>query len=159
MYKNVHFTSDNVIKVQNDGVASLLSELTDYIKFWKRYVNDNICFIKVGSVHYILSVLNSFDGNIKFTYELEHKGKLLFLDALLYRTKKKIYTTVYRKATKNDVYLNWNAFAAISWERVTLKIFIEYAYLTCSTEELRNRELKHIEKVFYEKGRPYFEVI
>ena len=93
--KNVHFTFDNVIKVQNDGVAmcsssgpvlcdifmieletSLLPELTDYIQFWKRYVDDNICFIKVGSVNYILSVLNSFDVNIKFTYQLLHEGKL-----------------------------------------------------------------------------------
>ena len=93
--KNVHFTFDNVIKVHNDGVAmgsslgpvlcdifmieletSLLPELTDYIQFWKRYVDDNICFIKVGSVNYILSVLNSFDVNIKFTYQLVHEGKL-----------------------------------------------------------------------------------
>ena len=68
--KNVHFRFDNVIKVQNDGVAmgspfapvlsdifmieletSLLPELTDYIQFWKRYVDDTICFIKVGSVN------------------------------------------------------------------------------------------------------------
>ena len=123
--KNVHFTFDNVIKVQNDGVAmgsplgpvlsdifmieletSLLPELTDYIQFWKRYVDDTICFIIVGSVNYILSVLNSFDVNIKFTYQLEHEGKLPFLDVLLCRSGKKIYTTVYRKAINNDVYLN-----------------------------------------------------
>ena len=90
MYKNARFTFDNVIKVQNDGIAigstlgpvlsdifvieletSLSPELTDYIQFWKRYVDDTICFIIVGSVNYILSVLNSFDVNINFTYELE----------------------------------------------------------------------------------------
>ena len=144
--KNVHFTFDNVIKVQNDGVAmgsplgpvlsdvfmieletSLLPELTDYIQFWKRYVDDTICFIKVGSVNYILSVLNSFDKNIKFTYELEHEGKLPFLDVLLCRMGNKIYTTVYRKATNNDVYLHWNANAPNSWERGTLKTLIERA--------------------------------
>ena len=144
--KNVHFTFDNVIKVQNDGVAmglplgpvlsdiftieleiSLLPELTDYIQFWKRYIDDTICFIKVGSVNYILSLLNSFDTNIKFTYELEHAGKLPFLHVLLCRKGKKIYTTVYRKATNNDVYLNWNAFAPISWKRSTLKALIERA--------------------------------
>ena len=65
------------------------------------------------------------------------------------RTGKKIYTTVYRKATNNAVYLNWNAVAPISWKRGTLKILIERAYLICLTDELRNRELKHIEKVFY----------
>ena len=146
--KNVHFTFDNVIKVQNDGVAmgsplgpvlsdifmieletSLLPELTDYIQFWKRYVDDTICFIIVGSVNYILSVLNSFDVNIKFTYQLEHEGKLPFLDVLLCRSGKKIYTTVYRKAINNDVYLNWSVFAPISLKRGTLKTLIERAYL------------------------------
>ena len=101
--------------------TSLLPKLTDYIQFWKRYVNDTICFIKVGSVNYILSILNDFDVNIKFTYELEHEGKLPFLDVLLCRTGKKIYTTVCRKATNNDVYLNWNALAPNSWKRGTLK--------------------------------------
>ena len=90
--------------------------------------------------------------NIKFTYELEHEGKLPFLDVLLCRKGKKIYTTVYRKATNNDVYLNWNAFAPISWKRSTLKTLIERAYLICSTDELRNRELEYIEKVFYENN-------
>ena len=90
--------------------------------------------------------------NIKFTYELEHEGKLPFLDVLLCRTGKKIYTTVYRKATNNDVYLNWNAFAPMSWKRGTLKTLIERAYLICSTDELQNRELEHIEKVSYENN-------
>ena len=146
--KNVHFTFDNVIKVQNDGMAmgsplrpvlsdifmieletSLSPELIDYIQFWKRYVDDTICFIKVGSVNYILSVLNSFDMNIKFTYELEHDGKLPFIDVLLCRSGKKIYTTVYRKAINNDVYLNWSVFAPIGLKRGTLKTLIERAYL------------------------------
>ena len=56
---------DNVINVQNDGVAmssplgpvqtdisiiesemSFLPELTDQKKFWIRYIDDTICFIK-----------------------------------------------------------------------------------------------------------------
>ena len=57
---------------------------------------------------------------------------------------------VYRKVTNSDVYLNWNAFAPISWKSCTLKTLIERAYLICSPDELRYRELKHIEKVFYE---------
>ena len=135
-----------VIKVQNDGMAMgsplrpvlsdifvieletfLLPELIDYIQFWKRYVYDTICFIKVGSVNYILSVLNSFDVNIKFTYELEHKSKLPFIGVLLRRSGKKIYTTVYRKAINNDVHLNWSVFAPISLKRGTLKTLIERA--------------------------------
>ena len=67
----------------------------------------------------------------------------------MYRVGKKVYTTVYRKATNNNVILNWNVFTPISWKRGTLKTIIERAYLICLTDELRNRELKHIEKVLY----------
>ena len=74
--------------------TSFTPELTDYIEFWKRYIDDTICFIKFVSVNYILSVLNSFNVNIKFTYELGHEGKLPLLDVLSRRTRKKIYTTV-----------------------------------------------------------------
>ena len=70
--KKIHFTFDNVIKVQNDGVAmgsplgsvlsdifmieletSLLPGLTDYLQYWKGYIDDSICFKKVGSVNCI----------------------------------------------------------------------------------------------------------
>ena len=42
-------------------------------------------------------------------------------------------------------------FSTTSWKKGTLKTLIERAYLICSADELRNRELKHTEKVFYEK--------
>ena len=74
--------------------TSFIPELTDCIEFWKRYIDDTICFIKFRSVNYILSVLNSFNVNIKFTYELGHEGKLPLLDVLSRRTRKGIYTTV-----------------------------------------------------------------
>ena len=46
--------------------------------------------------------------------------------------------------------MNWNEFAPNSWKRGTFKILTERAYLTFTTDELGNRELKYIEKVFYE---------
>ena len=69
--------------VQTDGVAmdsplgpvlanifmielenSLLPNLIKYITFWKRYVDDAICFAKKETTEFIISVLNSFDKNI-----------------------------------------------------------------------------------------------
>ena len=85
---------------------TLVPTLTDYMKLWKRYVDDTICFVKMGSVKYIVSILNSFDANIQFTYEMEKKSRLPFLDVLLTRKVNSIVTTVYRKTTTNDLYLN-----------------------------------------------------
>ena len=76
---------------------SLLPELTSYISYWKRYVDDTICFIKIEYVDNILSVSNGFDNNIKFTVEEEKEGMLPFMDILICRNDKSIETTVYRK--------------------------------------------------------------
>ena len=58
---------------------SLVSELTSYINYWKRYVDDTICFIKIDYVEYISSVLNGFDNKIKFTVQEENDDVLPFL--------------------------------------------------------------------------------
>ena len=56
---------------------AILSELTEYIKYWKRCVDEVISFVKLGTINCIIIKLNSFDNNIKFTFE-EDKGRLPF---------------------------------------------------------------------------------
>ena len=155
--KNVHFTFESRTYVQADGVAmgsplgpvladvfiieleySLLRKLTKYITFWKRYADDTICFVKVGTIEFIISVLNSFDKNIHFTFEEQNKETIQFLDILISRKRNDITTAVYRKSTCNDIYLNWNAFAP--------------GYVICSTDKHLERELKYLEKLFHEKN-------
>ena len=62
------------------------------LSFWKRYVDKTICFVKTGTINYIRKILNNFDPNIKFTYELEKECKLPFLDVLLIRKGNNIIT-------------------------------------------------------------------
>ena len=96
--KKVPFSFNGKTYIQTDGVAmgstlgpvlsdifmielekSLLPELTSYMSYWKRYVDDTVCFIKIEYVEYILSVLNGFDNNIEFTVEEENDGVFPFL--------------------------------------------------------------------------------
>ena len=53
--------------------------------------------VKTGSVEYVLSVLNSFYKNIKFTYEEKQNNALQLLDVLFIRDSENLNTTVYRK--------------------------------------------------------------
>ena len=62
-----------------------LPQLTECIKYWKRYVGDAISFVKGGVINYIIAKLNSFDSNIQFTFEEEDKRTWHFLDALICR--------------------------------------------------------------------------
>ena len=109
--KSVHFSYNQDIYIQKDGVATgsplrhvlagifmvnlerrLALKINVYINFWRRHVDVAITFVKIGSAEYLLSVLNNFQPKIKFTYEkwksnfkVEWKSKLALLDILLHR--------------------------------------------------------------------------
>ena len=76
-------------------------------------------------------MLNNFDLNITFTYEVEKVCKLSFLDVLLIKKGNNVVTTVYRKATTNDIYLKWKSFVPTTWKRGTLKTLVDSACLIC----------------------------
>ena len=116
-------------------------------------MEDTICFIKIEYVDNILSVLNGFDNNIKFTVEEEKEGVLPFLDVLICRNDKSIETTVYRKSTNNDIYLNWDTFSTDNWKRGTLKALVERAYTVFSTKDFLDKELKYLQKVFHKNNK------
>ena len=42
-------------------------------------MDDTFVYVKRGSTEYVLSVLNSFNDDIKFTYEQENNNGLPFL--------------------------------------------------------------------------------
>ena len=161
--KNVHFCFGGDIYQENDGVAmgsplgpvlacifmvdldtKIIPTVTDSISHWRRYVDDTFVFVKKGCVEHVLAPLNSFHKNIQFTYELENQNKLPFLDILLIRTGTKIETTVYRKSTNNDIYLNWDSFVPVTWKRGTLKTLFNRAYIACSTDYHLKKELDHL---------------
>ena len=166
--KNVHFSYDDKLYSQKDGVAkgsplgpviagtfmvvlerNAIPKLSTDMAKWKRYVDDTITYIKPSSINYVLSVLNSFHKNIKFTFEEEKDNKISFLDVLILRKGSSIQTTVYRKVTHNDVYLQWGSFSPNIWKVETLKTLLLIALVVCSNEQLLNKEIEHLRNVFH----------
>ena len=93
--KKVHFSYDNKLYSQKDSVAmgspleqviagifmvdleeNVIPKLSTHMTKWKRYVDDTITYIKPSSINYVLSVMNSFHKNIKFTFEEEKDNKI-----------------------------------------------------------------------------------
>ena len=96
-----------------------------------------------------MKILNGFHGNIQFTYKVETDSKISFLDVLVIRdSSNNINTTVYRKSNNNDIYLNWVFFAPNKWKWGTLKTLTKRAYDICSNQELLQKKLSCIKKVF-----------
>lgn len=53
-----------------------LPELKECNKYWKRYVDDTISFVKIGTINYIIKKLNSFN-NIQLMFGEEDKETIL----------------------------------------------------------------------------------
>ena len=140
--KNIQFAYDNKLYSQKDGVTmgsplgpaiagifmvdlerNVIPKISIHMTKWKRHVDDTITYINPSSIDYVLSVLNSFHKNIKFSFEEEKDDKISFLDVLILRNGSTIETTVYHKFTHN-VYLQWDSFSPNSWKIETLKTLL-----------------------------------
>ena len=145
--RNVHFTLNNEIYIQNDGVAmgsprgpilagilmvELENTLVPKLKQYIKNVHDTFAYVKNSSTEYVLSVLETFHCTVKFTYEKEVSNTLPFLDVSFIRNSDHIHTTVYRTEKNDDLYLHWHAFAFIFWKCGTLRTLVNTAYIICS---------------------------
>ena len=97
-----HLTTKFIYKLITDIFmveleTTVVPKLEDHVKKWRRFLDDTIAYVKTGSVEYVLSVLNSFYKNIKFTYEEKQNNALQLLDVLFIRDGENLNTTVYRK--------------------------------------------------------------
>ena len=89
--------------------TTIIPKMTDKIQLWTRYVDDTFAFVKPSEVESIHRALNAYDPRIQFTYEMETERKLPFLDVLIERNGSNLETSVYRKKTNNNLYMNWNS--------------------------------------------------
>ena len=168
--KELHFTYDGKTYQQKDGVCmgsplgpvlanvfmvhleeTIAPKLQSSMPTWIRYVDDTFTLVKKGKLEEIITALNSFHPNIKFTNEFEKDGQIPFLDVLVKREENgRIQTGVYRKQTNNSIYINWNSYAPQQWKIGTLRGLVRRAYDICSTEVELKKELSHLRNVFTE---------
>ena len=149
-----HLTTKFIYKLITDIFmveleTTVFPKLEDHVKKWRRFLDDTIAYVKTGSVEYVLSVLNSFYKNIKFTYEEEQNNALQLLDVLFIRDSENLNTNVYGKERHSDLYRHWNSFSPIRWKRRTLKSLIRRAYMVCLSERLLEKEPKYLKNVFH----------
>lgn len=166
--KEMHFTFDGKIYRQSDGVCmgsplgpvlanvfmvdleeTIVPQLQTSMPTWRRYVDDTLTMVQKGKRNEIISSLNNFHPNIKFTHEIEKEGQIAFLDVLLTKEENgAIQTAVYRKPTNNSIYIHWESYAPKQWKVGTLFGIIRRAYEICSTKDALSKELAHVRRVF-----------
>ena len=168
--KELHFTFDGKVYRQTDGVCmgsplgpvlanvlmvhleeSLVPQMQDKMPTWKRYVDDTFSLVEKGKRDEVISALNSFHPNIKFTHEIEKDEQIAFLDVLLKKEQDgNLQTKVYRKPTSNNIYIHWESYAPKQWKIGTLSGIVRRAYEICSTDESLRQELEDVRRAFIE---------
>ncbi|XP_072051772.1 uncharacterized protein [Amphiura filiformis] len=112
----------------------------------KRYVDDTFCVIEREHLVSSLSHLNNLRKDvIKFTYEEEPNDQLAFLDILVKRKPDlSLDTTVYRKKTHTDQYLNLDSHHPESAKGSVLRSLFQTADNVSSNIEEKRHEKTHI---------------
>ena len=105
------------------------------IKWWFRYLDDVHSATRKDQVNQLQEHLNSIDPYIKFTIELPGTDGLPFLDTLTKPILNSIESTVYRKPTHTDRYLDYNSNHPISAKPSVVHTLIHRAKQVCSTPE------------------------
>ena len=57
-------------------------------------------------------------------------------------------TDIHRKKIDTNIYMNWNSFSPRAWKIGTLVGLSRRAFVICSTEESRSKEISFLKTVF-----------
>ena len=119
--------------------------------------------VSPGKIKKLQEHLNSIEPHIKFTIELPGTDGLPFLDTLTKPTPNSIESTVYRKPSHTDRYLDYNSNHPISAKLSVIHTLIHRAKQVCSTPEFLVKEMNHFHNVLrnnhyttkvFQQGKP-----
>ena len=95
------------------------------------------------------------EPSIQFTVEVESEGKLPFLDVLLqWDPGGSISTTVYRKATHTDRYLNFKSHHPLAHKLAVVKMLHSRVGAICSDITTKDQETWLIRQALIKNGYP-----
>ena len=115
---------------------------------WKIFMDDTFIIFKSSQKTSFLEHMNSIDHHIQFTSkESKPDGSMPFLDILI--TPKEdgsLSTTVYRKPTNTDLYLQWDSSHTVSSKYSIVGTLHHRAQIICSSPSCCSKRKKHLQQ-------------
>ena len=107
-------------------------------KIWKRLVDDTFVVIESSRKEEFLEHINNMDTHIQFTTEdVKPDGSLPFLDTIvLPQPDNSLLTSVYRKPTHTDLYLQWDSHHHLSAKYSAINTLRHRARTVCSNKPM-----------------------
>ena len=126
------------------------------VLFYIRYVDDVFTILKKGCYQNILAEMNSFDIDLKFTYEKMTKNNLVFLDTSVYSdTNGILQLKHYKKPSDSGGVLNFaKSVTPIKYKLSTLSGEIYRCNNTTTTDKNLDNALNNLKKRFIKNGYP-----
>ena len=122
-------------------------------RMWYRYVDDTFVVMHEYDVDTFTQHLNSQNRFIKFTTEKAEDGRLPFLDTKIsFGEDGQFETSVYRKPTHTDAYLNFASNHPVQHKRSVVNTLVNRARKICSSEEQQEKEIDYSFKVLKDNG-------
>ena len=115
---------------------------------WKRYVDDTFVVIEANKKQGFLDHINSVDPFIHLTTEdARTDGSFPFLHTIIMpQSDGSLLTSVYRKPTHTDQYLQWNSHHHLSAKFSVINTLKHRAKTVCSNNQLLKEEEDHLNK-------------
>ena len=115
---------------------------------WKRYVDDTFVVIDSTKKQGFLEHINRVDPHINFTTEdVGTDRSIPLLDTIVIpQPDGSLLTSVYRKPTHTDLYLQWNSHHHLSTKFSVIKTLKHRTKTVCSNHHLLKEEEDHLNK-------------
>ena len=115
---------------------------------WKRFVDDTFVVIETSRKEEFLDHINNLDPHIQLTTEdAKPDGSFPFLDTLVHKQPdNSLLTSVYRKPTHKDLYLQWDSHHHLSAKYSVINTLRHRAKTVCSNHHLLKEEEDHLNR-------------
>ena len=116
---------------------------------WKRFVDDTFVVIKAAHKQEFMEHINSIYPHIQLTNEdSKPDGYMPFLDMMITpREDGRLSTTVYKKPSHTDLYLQWDSHHPILSKYSVVGTLHQRAKTNCSSPHMLQQEEDHLSKV------------
>jgi len=136
-------------------IKNTIHKMPDRPRFFKKYVDDCITEVKVEDIDGMLMILNSYDENIRFTYEAQKNNVIQFLDMSILSEENNFnyITDWFQKKTASGRILNYNSCHPARIKRNVVKE-LSNRILSLSHPKFWEKNIKEIKNILKQNNYP-----